>query len=87
MSAGLNEGENGMLCPKCGKEMEVVVIDGVAIDKCGDHGLWFDRGEYEKLNSTKWRKQHRMIRLASDRAKRDGKMQGALLGWLSLFFD
>lgn len=40
-------------CPICGAAMRRVVIETasveVAIDYCGSHGAWFDRGELEQL--------------------------------------
>lgn len=33
-------------CPRCGKVMEKVSIDGVLLDRCPvRHGMWFDKGE------------------------------------------
>jgi Zn-finger nucleic acid-binding protein len=39
-----------MQCPKCSRELFEVEQDLVTIDCCpGCHGLWFDRGELEKI--------------------------------------
>src|SRR5262249_32654029 len=39
-----------MRCPKCGLELEEIVLRGVRIDKCfGCGGLWLDAGELEEL--------------------------------------
>jgi PAT family beta-lactamase induction signal transducer AmpG len=43
-----------MRCPKCRADMEPLTIEGVEIDRCMVcHGLWFDRGEVEKLRDRK----------------------------------
>lgn len=37
-------------CPRCGSDMAVLDIHGVAVDECtGCKGLFFDRGEMEDL--------------------------------------
>jgi Zn-finger nucleic acid-binding protein len=39
-------------CPVCGKFMtrrNFATTSGVIIDVCSDHGIWFDRGEMEKI--------------------------------------
>jgi Zn-finger nucleic acid-binding protein len=39
-------------CPGCGQLMNRVnygKFSGVIVDKCRDHGLWLDRGEFEKM--------------------------------------
>jgi hypothetical protein len=39
-----------MHCPKCGLELEEVLLRGVKIDKCfGCGGLWLDDGELDAL--------------------------------------
>jgi hypothetical protein len=39
-----------MRCPKCGLELEEIVLRGVHLDKCfGCNGLWLDAGELEEL--------------------------------------
>ena len=43
-----------MRCPKCRSDMEQLVIGGTQIDRClVCFGLWFDRGEVEKLRTRK----------------------------------
>ena len=32
-------------CPVCALAMSVEASDGVTIDRCADHGIWFDGGE------------------------------------------
>jgi hypothetical protein len=38
-------GERG--CPVCSKAMLVEVLEAVTIDRCGDHGVWFDEHELQ----------------------------------------
>jgi Zn-finger nucleic acid-binding protein len=35
-------------CPACGQAMRVDRLHGVAVDRCGDHGVWFDADELER---------------------------------------
>ncbi len=36
-------------CPSCEVAMETWSLHGVPIDRCGNHGLWFDRAELETV--------------------------------------
>lgn len=39
-----------MACPRCGEEMEVKGVQGLAIDRCPNcFGMWFDKGELERI--------------------------------------
>ena len=38
-------------CPVCGMAMHRILVDAVAIERCIDHGCWFDRGELERIAS------------------------------------
>jgi len=41
-----------MQCPKCSAGMEVIIFQGIEIDRCKRcHGLWFDRMEKEQLKN------------------------------------
>jgi PAT family beta-lactamase induction signal transducer AmpG len=43
-----------MRCPKCRDDMEQLDVGGVEIDRCVTcHGLWFDKGELQKLKDKK----------------------------------
>ena len=43
-----------MRCPKCRSDMDMIDVDGTAIDRCSScHGIWFDAGEIERLLSKK----------------------------------
>jgi len=34
-------------CPSCNRGMDPVGLDGVALDRCAKHGIWFDAKELE----------------------------------------
>jgi Zn-finger nucleic acid-binding protein len=36
-------------CPSCEKPMETWMLHEVPIDRCGPHGLWFDRAELQSV--------------------------------------
>ena len=36
-------------CPQCGAAMLAVSLDGVALDRCDGHGVWFDAHELEAV--------------------------------------
>jgi Zn-finger nucleic acid-binding protein len=43
-----------MNCPKCKAEMELVTVEGVTVDRCGNcKGIWFDAGEQQALKDRK----------------------------------
>jgi Zn-finger nucleic acid-binding protein len=52
-ASGDRQAKSVRKCPICGKRMEEIRIGrepGVPIDICKrDHGIWFDRGELEKV--------------------------------------
>lgn len=55
-STGLGSAEGGtfwsgaMRCPKCRSDMQAIDVDGVEVDRCTIcQGLWFDRGEVERV--------------------------------------
>lgn len=35
-------------CPACNRTMALQDIEGVTIDRCASHGIWFDTGELER---------------------------------------
>jgi Zn-finger nucleic acid-binding protein len=48
-------------CPHCQDDMRSINYNyssGIMIDKCSDHGIWFDHGELEKIqiNQEEWKK-------------------------------
>lgn len=36
-------------CPICHKEMSKDSLNGVIVDRCVSHGIWFDKGELETI--------------------------------------
>ena len=34
-----------LACPSCTNAMDPVLLNRVPIDRCGEHGVWFDAGE------------------------------------------
>ena len=36
-------------CPSCEKPMETWMLHEVPMDRCGPHGLWFDRTELQRV--------------------------------------
>jgi uncharacterized protein len=52
-----------MRCPKCGFELEEILLRGVKIDKCfGCGGLWLDAGELDELTT----RQHADLQAVAD---------------------
>jgi Zn-finger nucleic acid-binding protein len=55
-SAGIPEAEKQSQehCPKCNKAMSPLNFSyssGVIVDTCSDHGLWFDKGELQRIEA------------------------------------
>ncbi len=73
-------------CPICGNLMLVENLHGVEIDTCPDHGIWLDHDELHSVMATSratgTARRHSMEQIK--RAKRDGKVSGAVLGFWSL---
>jgi len=83
------EGERA--CPICGYRMLLDRTAGITMDVCEEHGVWLDKGELEtivakvdELVSTRLRQRQRS---AVRRAKKEGKMSGALYGFWSFLGD
>jgi Zn-finger nucleic acid-binding protein len=36
-------------CPACPERMRVATMERVAVERCAAHGVWFDRGELERV--------------------------------------
>ena len=79
------ESERVLMCPVCGRAMDLERRRGIAVDVCDDHGVWFDAGEFEAAMARL--KRSRPSRADLARARRSGKMSGALFGWWSLLAD
>jgi Zn-finger nucleic acid-binding protein len=41
------EGGAGLVCPRCASAMQAHKLFGIAVDRCGEHGIWFDKTELE----------------------------------------
>ena len=74
-------------CPICGKHMQVESMQGVQIDACVEHGVWLDTGELMTVIGRIRAKAGAAKVEAIRRARRDGKVSGALLGVWSLLLD
>jgi Zn-finger nucleic acid-binding protein len=77
--------ERVLSCPVCGQAMEIKKKRGIAVDVCPDHGIWFDAGEFEAAVARI--KRSRPSRADVSRARKSGKMSGALFGWWALLGD
>ena len=74
-------------CPVCGEVMDHQKRSGVAVDVCGDHGIWLDGRELETIIARIRGRMTGMRRRALRAARRDGKVQGAMMGWWALLGD
>ena len=37
------------ICPICTKEMTKDSLNGIIVDRCSPHGIWFDKGELKSV--------------------------------------
>jgi len=74
-------------CPVCSVPLVQTMVKGVAVDVCENHGIWLDNGELEIILAKQRRTMSTSKRNAINRARKDGKVSGALFGWLSLLVD
>ena len=74
-------------CPICGKHMQVESMHGVQIDACVEHGVWLDTCELLTVVGRVRAKAGAAKVEAVRRARRDGRVSGALLGVWSLLLD
>jgi len=42
-------GGEDLTCPRCATTMTAVSLYGIPLDRCGEHGLWFDKRELEQV--------------------------------------
>ncbi|MDB4954271.1 MAG: Transcription factor zinc-finger [Myxococcales bacterium] len=42
-------GDSPRPCPRCDTPMLVGALDGVMIDRCAEHGIWFDAAELKRV--------------------------------------
>jgi Zn-finger nucleic acid-binding protein len=73
-------------CPICGTKMRRCIAWGAAVDVCNAHGIWLD-GELPAILAARGDGQWRRRLADLQRARRDGKVAGALLGMWSLLLD
>ena len=76
-----------LACPVCGVAMESLRRGLIEVDRCGDHGVWLDRGELEQVVKTGRGHGARRARFDAQAARREGRVQGSVFGWISLLFD
>jgi Zn-finger nucleic acid-binding protein len=41
----LDAGTSKIACPECYATMQAITLNGVHLDRCAQHGVWFDIGE------------------------------------------
>jgi len=71
-------------CPVCDKTLEVQEKEGISIDVCAEHGIWFDQGELKAIVKRLKSKLVKEYEKAVDKARNKGILWGTLFGWLSL---
>lgn len=79
--------ESARRCPTCGEPLRPHKIKGVEVDACEDHGVWLDTGELEQILAKQRRTLSSKAKMRVQRARKEGKVSGALWGWWSLFED
>jgi Zn-finger nucleic acid-binding protein len=83
----VKEGERP--CPICKKKMATQICQESMVDVCAEHGIWLDNNELESILKVKKRarskRQHRLNRQMVTRAKKNGRLEGAMLGHWALF--
>jgi len=60
--------EDKRRCPICKKKMNKVEFEnsGIVLDKCFEHGLWFDNGELKSILKTSEESNNKMITLLKE---------------------
>ena len=79
--------EGQRLCPICGDRMIPKRKEGITIDTCEEHGVWLDKNELPRIIYRIKYKGRMNYERELKRAKKEYKMHGICLGWLSLLFD
>lgn len=79
--------ENPKPCPICSSPMRLDQRQGIHVDCCDEHGIWFDKGELEALLRARSRRKERFRKASVRRARKDGAFEGALHGWWALLDD
>ena len=73
-----------MKCPVCNVDMTVKTRHSVSVDICEKHGLWLDKGELSKITNNIVLRAENDKNSAMRKARKEGKIEGAWYGWLSL---
>ena len=79
------EGVRG--CPVCGSSMVKETVHTIQIDVCKQHGLWLDKGELAAICDIIRGNENAARDKELREATRNGKVEGAFWGWMSLLFD
>ena len=74
-------------CPVCNAALVPTKVKAAAVDVCDAHGIWLDHGELEAILASRTRVISFQKQEAIRRARKEGKVSGALWGWWSLLFD
>ena len=73
-------------CPVCGKTMAKEWEKEFHVDVCGEHGVWFDKGEVEqmrdRIRERRWQTARNIARRAHERGQERGTRRGYWWGWL-----
>lgn len=68
--------EHVRLCPVCERPLEELLLRGVEVDACTDHGLWLDNGELERIQFQKFLDDSPKRAKARKNAFRRGRREG-----------
>jgi Zn-finger nucleic acid-binding protein len=74
-------------CPVCKTTMRVERTQGILVDVCTEHGVWFDLGEVPALVAKIQAGQRVGLAEQLDNAKRKGIVSGAFMGLIALWLD
>lgn len=74
-------------CPICGETMTADNFSGFPIDACAMHGIWLDNGELRCILARRRDGERQRFNKAIQRARKDGKLSGVLLGGWSFLLD
>lgn len=74
-------------CPICGEKMSTESRGPATVDVCAQHGMWLDNGELHSILDAARARTAKQYRSKIDRAERDGRVSGALLGVWALALD
>ncbi|MCE9584910.1 MAG: zf-TFIIB domain-containing protein [Planctomycetes bacterium] len=72
-------------CPVCKRAMRIEKKGPVEVDVCGEHGVWLDKGELERILSAMRGRAARVRHLAVKMERSASRRQPHDYGWWSLF--